>query len=148
MLKITIFTIIALVLEAAGLLVCGYFSKSKFDSVLYLSLTVGAGALIQAGFMINHIDLAPRFAGVLMGITNTFGTIPGIVAPVVAKYMAQEPPSGSDVKHIYQEEWRKVFLISVQVYIFGAAVYLILADGKKQWWADGVKKERKDSSIQ
>ena len=86
----TIFTIIAFVLGATGLLVTGYFAKNKLDSVLYLSLTVGGSALIQAGFMINHIDLAPRFAGVLMGITNTFGTIPGIVAPVVAKYIAQK----------------------------------------------------------
>ena len=90
MLQITIFTIIAFVFGAAGLLITGHLAKNKLDSVLYLSLTVGGSALIQAGFMINHIDLAPRFAGVLMGITNTFGTLPGIVAPVVAKYIAQK----------------------------------------------------------
>ena len=87
---IKIFTIIAFVLGAAGLLISGYFAKNKLDSVLYLSLMVGGSGLIQAGFVINHIDLAPRFAGVLMGITNTFGTLPGIIAPVVAKYIAQK----------------------------------------------------------
>ena len=46
--------------------------------------------LAQAGFNINHIDIAPRFAGVLMGITNCAATIPGIVAPTVAKYIAQK----------------------------------------------------------
>ena len=38
---------------------------------------------------------------------------------------------------VYQEEWREVFTIAAEVYFFGACIYLILADGKKQWWADG-----------
>ena len=39
----------------------------------------------------------------------------------------------------FKEEWREVFLISAEIYIFGALVFLILASGQKQWWADGVK---------
>ena len=42
----------------------------------------------MAGFNINHIDIAPRFAGVLMGITNTIATIPGFVGPQVATAIA------------------------------------------------------------
>ena len=30
-----------------------------------------------------------------------------------------------------------VFIIAAEVYAFGAAVYLLLASGKKQPWADG-----------
>ena len=44
----------------------------------------------MAGAGINHIDIAPRFAGILMGITNTAGTIPGIIAPIIAKTIAQK----------------------------------------------------------
>ena len=33
----------------------------------------------------NHIDLAPRFAGVLMGITNSAGTLTGVIGLVIAK---------------------------------------------------------------
>ena len=40
--------------------------------------------------MINHIDIAPRFAGMLMGIGNTFGTLPGIIGPQIAKRIAPE----------------------------------------------------------
>ena len=35
----------------------------------------------------------------------------------------------------FKEEWREVFLISAEIYIFGALVFLILASGQKQWWA-------------
>ena len=45
----------------------------------------------------NHLDIAPRFAGTLMGITNTAGTVSGIVAPYVAGALASAP-SGTHVK--------------------------------------------------
>ncbi len=45
---------------------------------------------------------------------------------------------------VYQEEWREVFIISAEVYIFGALVYIILAKGERQWWTGG--KER-DTSL-
>ena len=156
---------VAFTFGAAGLLVTGYFGRKKLDSVIYLTISVGGVGLAQAGFIINHIDIAPRFAGILMGITNTAATIPGIVAPLVAKYIAQKvsclislfphksslkPPDGPDQRHIYQTEWREVFIIAAEVYIFGALVYLILAEGTKQWWADGTKnaQEAKERSIQ
>lgn len=36
---------------------------------------------MYSGFLANHIDIAPPFAGTLMGITNTFATVPGIIVP-------------------------------------------------------------------
>ncbi len=31
--------------------------------------------------MVNHVDIAPPFAGILLGISNTFATVPGFLAP-------------------------------------------------------------------
>lgn len=42
---------------------------------------------MYSGFLSNHIDIAPPFAGTLMGISNTFATIPGIVVPSFVGYM-------------------------------------------------------------
>ena len=45
------------------------------------------GAMFMAGkycgFLSNHIDIAPNYAGTLMGLTNTVATIPGFVVPFV-----------------------------------------------------------------
>ena len=51
-------------------------------------MVIGTGILClnMAGFNANHLDLAPRFGGVLMGITNFFGTIAGCVVPSVTGY--------------------------------------------------------------
>lgn len=39
------------------------------------------------GFLSNHIDIAPNYAGTLMAITNTSATLPGIIVPVFVGVM-------------------------------------------------------------
>ncbi|KAL9962789.1 hypothetical protein ACROYT_G031929 [Oculina patagonica] len=56
-------------------------------AVVLFSLALGMSALNMASYNVNHLDIAPRYAGVLMGITNTAATIPGIVGPYVAGYL-------------------------------------------------------------
>ena len=36
-----------------------------------------------------------------------------------------------------------MFIIAAEVFLFGACIYIILAKGKEQWWADGVRPEEK-----
>ena len=81
---------LAFILAAAGLVIVGYVGTSKFNSVLYLSFSVGFSGMAITGFHINHIDLAPQYAGVLMGITNSVATIPGIIGPLIAKTIAHK----------------------------------------------------------
>ncbi|XP_064383500.1 sialin-like [Halichondria panicea] len=122
------------------LLLCGYFGTDTLSAVLLLSVAVGSTGFSLAGFNINHLDIAPRFAGVLMGITNSAGTIPGFVGPVVAKSIAVEPAAAKGSPAYYaafQEEWREVFILSAEIYIFGMLIYLILGSGQEQPWAQG-----------
>lgn len=50
-------------------------------SLLFTAITLQGG--ICTGFMVNHIDIAPNFAGTLYGITNAVATIPAWVAPLM-----------------------------------------------------------------
>lgn len=45
---------------------------------------VGLNGGIYSGFKINHLDLTPRFAGILMSITNCLANLAGLLAPLVA----------------------------------------------------------------
>ena len=40
-------------------------------------------------FSVNYLDVAPQHASVLMGIGNTFATLPGIVSPIITGYVVQ-----------------------------------------------------------
>jgi len=38
---------------------------------------------VYIGWQINHLDLAPRYAGVLVGITMTAGMLAGVINPLI-----------------------------------------------------------------
>ena len=44
---------------------------TRGTSTTFLSLALGLGGLTWAGFGVNHLDVAPRYAAILMGISNT-----------------------------------------------------------------------------
>ena len=46
----------------------------------------------------NHLDIAAPHAGVLMGLTNMFATIPGFVGPQTAKLIAATVSVGESGK--------------------------------------------------
>jgi len=39
--------------------------------------------LARVGWQINHLDIAPRYAGVLVGITMTSGMLAGVLNPLI-----------------------------------------------------------------
>lgn len=59
---------------------------------------------------VNHLDIAPQHASVLMGISNTFATIPGIVSPILTGYIVQHEVSEIDATNLSQ--WIDLIYIS------------------------------------
>lgn len=62
---------------------------SPVGSVVCITIAVGLGAFAWSGFAVNHLDIAPQHASMLMGISNTFATIPGIVSPVLSGFIVE-----------------------------------------------------------
>ncbi|OCT87624.1 vesicular glutamate transporter 3 [Xenopus laevis] len=113
-------------MEATLLLVVGY-SHTKAMSISFLVLAVGFSGFAISGFNVNHLDIAPRYASILMGISNGVGTLSGMVCPLIV---------GAMTIHKTREEWQNVFLIAAIVHYSGVVFYGIFASGEKQDWAD------------
>ncbi|VDM57188.1 unnamed protein product [Angiostrongylus costaricensis] len=94
--------------------------------VAYLTVSIGLGGICWAGFSVNHLDLAPQFAGHLMGISNTLATLPGMLCPLIVGYVVT---SGTTL------EWNIVFYSTAVVYGFGGAFFWKYASGELQLWA-------------
>ena len=63
----------------------GYISCTNWIMGVLL-LIVGVsfiGCSEGAGFLVNHMDIAPRHAGILMGIANTVASISGVISPYI-----------------------------------------------------------------
>ena len=41
------------------------------------------------GFNVNHLDIAPRYASILMGISNGVGTLAGMLCPVAVEFLTK-----------------------------------------------------------
>lgn len=121
-----LFNTIAYLGQMTFLLLTG-FASSPTIAVVYLTFAIGCGGLAMSGFNVNHLDISPKYAGILMGISNTVATIPGILSPAIA---------GIITKDKTEKEWRVVFYISSSLYAFGAIMFALLASGKVQAWDD------------
>ena len=90
------------------------------QAIVYMCCTLGLGAFALSGFGVNHLDIGPRYAGILLGFSNTAGTIPGIIGVTLTGFILDATGS-----------WSLVFLISAGIYVFGAIVWLLFATGER-----------------
>jgi ACS family sodium-dependent inorganic phosphate cotransporter len=98
-----------------ALLVVGEVTTA-WMAIAVMSVGTALGAFVTGGFAVNHMDIAPRHAGTLMGLTNTAGTIPGIIGVSVSGMILQATDS-----------WAIVFQVAAAVTIFGVAFFIAFA---------------------
>ena len=91
-------------------------------------------------YFANFIDICPKHAGYLLGISNTIATVPGIVGNIVtgSKTLPSfHPPAHFSVKLGYvlgfEAPWRIVFSMVVMFYVVGLLVFLTWARGSVQF---------------
>uniref|UniRef100_A0A1L8DEA4 Sialin n=2 Tax=Nyssomyia neivai TaxID=330878 RepID=A0A1L8DEA4_9DIPT len=95
-------------------------------TVACITVAVGFGAFAWSGFIINPLDIAPNHASVILGISNTFATIPGIVSPLLTGVITSDKT---------KEQWQIVFYISSGIYLVGCIIYWFFCKGELQPWA-------------
>ncbi|CAH1775915.1 unnamed protein product [Owenia fusiformis] len=116
------------------LVVLGFYKGC--DYLVPVVLLVGALAMSGIsvpGYMVNHLDIAPRFSGSTMSLANTLSTISGMVGPYLVGYLTNGQPT--------QAQWQKVFFITAGMYGLGALTFLLFAKGEEQEWARNKDKE-------
>lgn len=126
-------------------------------------LTIGfgmIGCVVGSGFIVNLNDIGGKhYSGVLFGISNTFGTIPGIIAPYFVGLMTPHVIKIKIKKWFlasfnipYQkgtaEEWRLVFIVTAVFYLIGGIPYIFLAKGEVEKWAILESTKQNDKSFE
>lgn len=121
-----VFSLVGMLGPAIFLVAAGYTGCNYTLAVTFLTISSSLGGVSASGFNINHLDIAPSYAGILLGITNTFATIPGMVGPVIARSLTANNT---------MEEWQTVFYIAAAINLFGATFYTAFGRGSVQPWA-------------
>ncbi|XP_066109800.1 sialin isoform X4 [Saccopteryx bilineata] len=121
-----IFSLIGMIGPAVFVVAAGFIGCDYYLAVAFLTISTTLGGFSSSGFSINHLDIAPSYAGILLGITNTFATIPGMIGPVIAKSLTPENTI---------REWQTVFWITAAINVFGAIFFTLFCKGEVQNWA-------------
>lgn len=61
----------------AAALLCLPRVQGAYTGLAAVSWLLGMAGVSRGGFSVNHMDIAPKYAGPLMGISNTAGTLAG-----------------------------------------------------------------------
>lgn len=59
-------------------------------AVALLTLSVAMNGASYVGYLINHMDLSPNFAGTLMGITNAVSNVMSILGPLFVGFVVTD----------------------------------------------------------
>lgn len=112
-----LFNSIGMLLPAAVFAAISMLNCSHFEIIIGLMIIgVGLpGAYLSSGFLINAVDIAGPYSGLIFGFSNSLGSISGILAPNVASAIT---------KHQTMAEWRSCFLVFSLVMCLAGVVFL------------------------
>jgi len=87
-----------------------------------LTLGISLGAFSYAGLYSNHQDLSPKYASILLGMTNTCGALPGVIGVPLTRYLIKET-----------ENWElSMFAPSIFFYVTGILLFTKFGSGERQ----------------
>jgi ACS family sodium-dependent inorganic phosphate cotransporter len=110
----------ALSLGAVPLIVLPH-AHSPATAVALVTLSIAGTAIGAGGFAVNHLDVAPRYAGILMGLSNTFATLPGIIGVAATGFIVEATGS-----------FAAAFYLTVVIYLIGGICYLLMGSGERK----------------
>jgi ACS family sodium-dependent inorganic phosphate cotransporter len=89
-------------------------------AVVIMCFATATSACAVSGFAPNCFDIAPKYADVIWGVSNTFATLPGIVGIYVTGWLVDRTGAFS-----------APFVLTAGISLFGAIFYLVFASGQK-----------------
>lgn len=108
-------------LGVSGFLLLLPFAPSATIGMLLMFGACGTLALCLSGFGANSFDIAPRYADVIWGISNTLGTLPGILGVAITGWLVDRTGS-----------FNAPIVLTAMVGGIGIIVFLAFGSGKRQ----------------
>ena len=87
---------------------------------------MGALGFSRGGFSVNHMDIAPSYAGVVMGISNSAGTLSGVIGVSVTGMILQT--SGGSA---FVQGWSRSFSLAAVLCLVGSIFFVRSAKGDR-----------------
>lgn len=117
---------------AIGLILLSYIEEKILIAVLLIG-SVSASHTVILGHLVNHVDISPRYAAVLSGISNGTGQMVAIFAPILVHFVVYDETD--------KKLWRSMFIVAAVINILAASFFVLFCSGERQWWDDVDRKK-------
>ncbi|XP_075220048.1 putative inorganic phosphate cotransporter isoform X2 [Lycorma delicatula] len=95
-------------------------------TLVLITLALALNSATFSGFLSNHLDLSPNFAGIVMGLTNFFSNMASMAAPLFAGFVIKDEKNS--------EDWVIIFYTSAAIFFVSNFIFLIFGSTKVQKW--------------
>jgi len=123
-----LFNSIGMILPAILFPLVTFIDCSGIVGVIIMLILAGGfpGAYQSSGFLINALDVSGPYSGLVVGLSNSLGSITGILAPYVAHSITE------DMSII---QWRTCFFVFGGLLMFGGVIFIIFSKAELESWA-------------
>ncbi|KAL2946225.1 hypothetical protein AAZX31_20G001800 [Glycine max] len=100
-------TVVRKIMQSIGFLGPAFFLsqlshvRTPAMAVLCMACSQGSDAFSQSGLYSNHQDIGPRYAGVLLGLSNTAGVLAGVFGTAATGFILQRGLSSPLLVEVY-----------------------------------------------
>ncbi|KAK8795468.1 hypothetical protein WA158_000125 [Blastocystis sp. Blastoise] len=105
------------VMMAIFFIISGWIDDVYWDTVV-LSVAIMHLGFANTGFGPRILDVAGHYSSEMMGISNSFGALPGIISPILTSIMTAEDQASADL-------WRNVFYLGAGLLLISALLFIL-----------------------
>lgn len=138
--------------------------RHRGANIALLTAALGVNGIGMAGFTVTHVDLSPRYAGTLMGMTNFVANFAGVLVPLLVSQLLSSMAGGgagafvdggdgtsaSDLEFTTAisvdaelAAWHYVFYISALIFSFTGVVFVLFGSNSIQKWNSSGSAEKR-----
>mmetsp|Transcript_7869 Transcript_7869/g.20142 ORF Transcript_7869/g.20142 Transcript_7869/m.20142 type:complete len:440 (+) Transcript_7869:222-1541(+) len=101
-------------------------ANTKNMGVFATTLTLALLGFSRGGWAVNHMDIAPEYAGVIMAISNTAGTVAGIIGVSFTGYLLENAGGARMIAG-----WQRAFTLAAAVNVCAILIFSCYSQGQK-----------------
>ncbi|XP_032789939.2 putative inorganic phosphate cotransporter isoform X2 [Daphnia magna] len=133
------FNTIAFCGPALCLTIVSFIGCDRYWTLAILTLAVSLLGASYSGILINHLDLAPNFAGTLYGLVAGLACISSWLAPLVVATLTEAEQTLA--------RWRIAFLLCAAILTANAVVFILFGSTERQEWDRAAEEKALNGNI-
>ncbi|XP_061389143.1 sialin-like [Musca vetustissima] len=121
-------TAICCIVKGLVVVALAYFGHNSTAAIVLLTVATMFHGAVSSGPLASIVDIAPNFAGIVLGISGMIGVLPGFISPYIVGILT--------LGNQTFESWKYVFLICAAMLIGSGVLYVLFAESTLQKWND------------